>query len=316
MPLAGRRALELVRLSGNVIFVNYGNFAKPIFSVAGGRAYQSTYMLDGGNIQNLRIASAQVDIDPPVEVIQEFKVVQNGYAAEYGGSASGILMSTTKSGTNNFHGSAFEFFRNDELDAAGFFAPTEGTRKIKAPLRYNLFGGTLGGPIIHNRTHFFAGYEGTRRTDGSTQILTVPTDRERNGDFSQTVNSRRPHDPHLRPNHHARLGQHLHARSLPGQRHPGRQDRPRRERLSEVLAAAEPPGHRHRRPELQRQPRPGLHPQQRHLARRITPSATTTASTSASSITAIPTSTPASCPSRKPIPPTPSAPSFAGRPLT
>ncbi|MFB3825181.1 MAG: carboxypeptidase regulatory-like domain-containing protein [Bryobacteraceae bacterium] len=190
MPLAGRRALELVRLAGNVVFINYSNNAKPIFSVAGGRAYQSMYMLDGGNIQNLRIASAQVDIDPPVEVVQEFKVVQNAYAAEYGGSAAGILVSTTKSGSNNFHGSAFEFFRNDAMDAPGFFAPTDGTRKLKAPLRYNLFGGTLGGPIIHNRTHFFAGYEGTRRSDGSTQILTVPTARQRAGDFSETVDSR------------------------------------------------------------------------------------------------------------------------------
>jgi len=99
MPLANRRALELVRLSSNVVFVNYSGDAKPRFAVAGGRAYKSTYMLDGGNIQNIRMASAQVDIDPPVEVIKEFRVVQNSYAAEYGGSASGVLISTTKSGT-------------------------------------------------------------------------------------------------------------------------------------------------------------------------------------------------------------------------
>lgn len=189
MPLASRRALELVRLSGNVVFVDYAGNSKPRFSVAGGRSYQSNYMLDGGNIQNLRIASAQVDIDPPVEVVQEFKVLQNGYSAEYGGSASGVLVSTTKSGTNQFHGSLFEFFRNEALDAPNFFAPTEGNRKIKAPLRYNLFGGTLGGPISRNRTHFFAGYEGTRRSDGETQILTVPTAQQRAGDFSQTFNA-------------------------------------------------------------------------------------------------------------------------------
>jgi len=186
MPLANRRALELVRLSSNVVFVNYSGDAKPRFAVAGGRAYKSTYMLDGGNIQNIRMASAQVDIDPPVEVIKEFRVVQNSYAAEYGGSASGVLISTTKSGTNHFHGSAFEYFRNDRLDAAGFFAPTEGTKKVKAPLRYNLFGGTIGGPIIKNKTHFFTGYEGTRKSDGGTQILTVPTALQRAGDFSQT----------------------------------------------------------------------------------------------------------------------------------
>jgi hypothetical protein len=187
MPLAGRRALELVRLSSDVIFVNYSGDAKPQFSVSGGRSYKSTYVLDGGNIQNIRFASLQVDIDPPVEVIKEFKVIQNGYPAEYGGSGSGVLISTTKSGTNQFHGSAFEFFRNDKLDAAGFFAPTQGTTKIKAPLRYNLFGATLGGPVIRNRTHFFAGYEGTRRRLGNTQILTLSTAEQNRGDFSQTL---------------------------------------------------------------------------------------------------------------------------------
>lgn len=186
MPLGGRRALELVRLAPNVIFVNYGGFAKPRFSVAGGRAYKSTYMLDGGNIQNIRMASLQVDIDPPVEVIKEFRVVSNTYAAEYGASASGVIVSTTKSGTNELHGSGFWFLRNDKLDAAGFFAPTQGDKKIKAPLRYNLFGGTVGGPIIRNRTHYFVGYEGTRQSNGTTQILTLPTELQRRGDFSQT----------------------------------------------------------------------------------------------------------------------------------
>lgn len=190
MPLAGRRALELVRLSSNVVFVDYSGDAKPQFAVAGGRGYKSSYMLDGGNIQNIRMASAQVDIDPPVEVIQEFKVVSNGYAAEYGGSASGVLISTTKSGTNQIHGSGFEYFRNDTLDAAGFFAPVRDGRKVKAPLRYNLFGGTLGGPIVRNKTHFFAGYEGTRKSDGSTQVMTVPDALQKAGDFSRTFNGK------------------------------------------------------------------------------------------------------------------------------
>ena len=258
MPLAGRRALELVRLSGNVIFVDYANNSKPRFSVAGGRSYQSGYMLDGGNIQNLRIASAQVDIDPPVEVVQEFKVLANGYPAEYGGSASGLLVSTTKSGTNQFHGSLFEFFRNDRMDAAGFFAPTDGERKVKAPLRYNLFGGTVGGPIIRNRTHFFAGYEGTRRSDGSTDILNMPTERQRAGDFSQTLNAGRPPDPDLRPGDPA---------AVPGQHHPRQPHRPGGEGAAAVLRAAEPRrGEPGRGAELLRQQGADLHPQQHHVA--------------------------------------------------
>ena len=108
-------------------------------------------------------------------------------------------MSSTKSGTNEFHGSAFEYFRNDALDAAGFFAPVEEGEKTKAPLRYNLFGGAAGGPILRNRTHFFAGYEGTRWSSGGTQVLTVPTAHQRAGDFSQTLDGRGRLVTHLRP---------------------------------------------------------------------------------------------------------------------
>lgn len=189
MPLGNRRALELARLAGAVVWVNYSGLAKPNFSLAGGRVQNQMFWLDGGSIQNMRLGIGQVDIDPPVEVIREFRVIQNNYSAEYGGSAGGLIVSTSKSGTNEIHGSAFEYFRNDALDAAGFFAPVQGDRKIKAPLRYNLFGGTLGGPIRRDRTHYFAGYEGTRRTDGFTQTLTVPTELQRAGDFSQTLNT-------------------------------------------------------------------------------------------------------------------------------
>ncbi len=90
MPPANRLAPELVRLSSNVVFVNYSGDAKAQFAVAGGRSCKSAYLLDGGNVQNIRMASLRVDIDPPVEVIREFRVVQNGYAAEYGGSAGGV----------------------------------------------------------------------------------------------------------------------------------------------------------------------------------------------------------------------------------
>lgn len=190
MPLGNRRALELARLASATVWISYSGLAKPLFSLAGGRVENQMFWLDGGNIQNMRLGVGQVDIDPPVEVIREFRVVHNNYSAEYGGAAGGLVVSSTKSGTNQLHGSAFEYFRNDALDAAGFFAPTQGTRKIKAPLRYNLFGGTLGGPIVRDKTHYFVGYEGTRRTDGFTEILTVPTQLQRAGDFSQTFDTK------------------------------------------------------------------------------------------------------------------------------
>ena len=183
MPLNGRRALALVQMSAATVWVDYGGEAKPNFSLAGGRVQSQMFWIDGGAGQNMRLGAGQVDIDPPVEVIREFRVVQNNYAAEFGGSAGGLIITTTKSGTNRFRGSAFEYFRNDALDARNFFAAD------RPPLRYNLFGATLGGPIVKNRTHFFAGYEGTRRSTGLVDTFTVPTLEQRSGDFSQTTNN-------------------------------------------------------------------------------------------------------------------------------
>src|SRR5262249_60775009 len=88
----------------------------------------------------------RVDLAPPVETVQEVKVLSNNYAAEYGGSAGGVIIATTKSGGNQFHGSLFEYLRNDALDAANFFAPVVNGEKQKAPLRYNVFGRTPAGP--------------------------------------------------------------------------------------------------------------------------------------------------------------------------
>jgi hypothetical protein len=183
MPLNGRRALSLVALSAATVWVSYGGEAKPNFSLAGGRVQSQMFWIDGGGGQNMRMGVGQVDIDPPVEVIREFRVVQNTYSAEFGGSAGGLIISTTKSGTNQFHGSAFEYFRNDKMDARQFFAAD------RPSLRYNLFGATAGGPIRKNKTHFFAGIEETRKSTGAVDILTVPTLEQRRGDFSQTTNA-------------------------------------------------------------------------------------------------------------------------------
>jgi len=202
LPLGDRRTLNLVRTVGAAVFVDYDAGRKPNFSLAGGRTQSQMFWIDGGSGQNMRLGIGQVEMDPPVEVVQEVKVLTNNYSAEYGGSAGGVIVTTTKSGTNEFHGSLFEYFRNDALDAAGFFVPVVDGRKQKAPLRYNIFGGTLGGPLWlpkkvfgpagydgHNRTFFFFGYEGAPRNEGVTRIFTVPTLLERHGDFSQTFNA-------------------------------------------------------------------------------------------------------------------------------
>ncbi len=190
MPLGDRRSMNLIKMTGAAVFVNYDSGQKPNFSLAGGRTQSQMFWIDGGAGQNMRLGIGQMDVDPPVDTVQEVKILANNYSAEYGGSAGGVIIATTKSGTNQFHGSASEYFRNDALDASDFFAPIVDGRKQKAPLRYNVFGGTLGGPVRRQKTFFFVSYEGSRRRTGATRVLTVPTDAQRRGDFSQTLDAR------------------------------------------------------------------------------------------------------------------------------
>jgi len=189
IPLGDRRSMNMVNLMGAAVFVNYDAGQKPNFSLAGGRTQSQMLWIDGGSGQNMRLGIGQMDIDPPVEALQEVKILSNNYSAEFGGSAGGVIVSTTKSGDNRFRGTLFEYVRNEKLDAANFFAPVSGKQKVKAPLRYNVFGGTLGGPIRREHTFFFFSYEGARRRDGFTSTLTTPTELQRAGDFSQTLNA-------------------------------------------------------------------------------------------------------------------------------
>ena len=189
MPLGDRRSMNMINITGGAVFVNYDSGQKPNFSLAGGRTQSQMFWIDGGTGQNMRLGIGQIDTDPPVETLQEVKVMANGYAAEYGGSAGGVIIATTKSGTNQFRGSLFEYLRNNRLDSPSFFAPIADGRKVKAPLRYNVFGGTVGGPVRRDKTFFFFSYEGSRRRDGAISTLTVPTDLQKAGDFSQTFNA-------------------------------------------------------------------------------------------------------------------------------
>lgn len=175
LPLGNRTSMNIVALTGGAVFIDSANY-----SLSGGRTKSSMTWLDGGSGQNIRIGIGTAEVSPPVDTVQEIGVVSNNYAAEFGGSAGGIVIQTTKSGTNTFHGTAYEFLRNDALDASGYFATT------KPKLRYNVFGGTIGGPIRRDKTFFFFGFEGTRQKTGSTTTLTVPTLAQRAGDFSQT----------------------------------------------------------------------------------------------------------------------------------
>ncbi len=180
MPLESRRTAGLVRLLGAVAFNNEtGGEQVPMFSMAGGRSQNQMWQLDGAVVQNMSLGVAQLQLNPPAESLQEFKAEMSNFSAEFGRAGGGLILMTTRSGTNEFHGSAYEFLRNQALDTRTFFAPR------KAPLRYNIFGGSLGGPAIKDKTFFFANYEGARRRDGVTlSNLIVPHAPERNGDFS------------------------------------------------------------------------------------------------------------------------------------
>ena len=191
MPLGDRRAMNLIEITGAAVFVDYDSGSKPNFSLAGGRSQSQGFYIDGGTAQNMRIGVGQIDTDPPVESLQEVKVLSNAFSAEYGSSASGVIVTNTKSGSNQFKGSLFEYLRNQVLDPPNYFAPIVDGKKDKPALRYNVFGGTIGGPIRHDKTFFFFSYEGSRRRDGSIRTMTVPTELQKTGDFSQTYNGRK-----------------------------------------------------------------------------------------------------------------------------
>jgi carboxypeptidase family protein/TonB-dependent receptor-like protein len=182
LPLPNRAASSLVALAPGVVMIDTGagtaeNY--PVFSVAGGRARNQNFILDGGNASNaVGLTRAQQLTNLPVDAMQEFKVITNNYSAEYGHSTGGVVSMSTRSGSNTFRGTAFESFRNDSLDAKNFFATT------KPPIRLNQFGGTFGGPIQAGKTFFFGSWERTRQLTSDTVVSTVPTMLNRIGDFS------------------------------------------------------------------------------------------------------------------------------------
>ncbi len=180
MPLQSRRSASLVRLMGNISFRSEdGGEQVPKFSMAGGRSQNQMWTLDGSVVQNMAIGTQQLALNPPAESLQEFKAEMNNYSAEFGRAGGGFIVMTTRSGTNQYHGAAYEFFRNNAMDARNFFAAET------APLRYNIFGASVGGPIKKNKTFFFFNYEGARRRDGVTYSGDdVPHAIEKTGDFS------------------------------------------------------------------------------------------------------------------------------------
>jgi len=201
LPLNGRNIFNLAALVPGVFMVRQTNgiadsFTANRFIVNGGQESTGDILLDGvtatvsHNISTIPAVSAI----PSVEGIQEFKIQTNAYSAEYGRSGGGLVTLVTKSGSNDLHGSLYEFLRNSKLDANNFFQNRAG--RPLGSFKRNQFGASLGGPISipklyngKNKTFFFFDYEGQRILAASPALHTVPSALEKAGDFSQTFNA-------------------------------------------------------------------------------------------------------------------------------
>ncbi|HEV3200317.1 MAG TPA: carboxypeptidase regulatory-like domain-containing protein, partial [Bryobacteraceae bacterium] len=187
MPLNGRDFNDLAFLVAGVQSAEQGGKGSP-YVVNGARADASNVTIDGLNDFNPRDAGAQAR--PPLDSLQEFKLQTSGYSAEYGRLAGGVVTMVLRSGTNQPHGSIFEYVRNDLFDARIFFAATNNK------LRQNQFGGTVSGPVVipkryngHDRTFFLVSWESVREVAGSNNLGVVPSLLERQGDFSQSFDA-------------------------------------------------------------------------------------------------------------------------------
>ena len=191
LPLNGRDFVQLTRLipgvtrgvpgSNNDGASNEGWRMSSTIVANGMRTRDNNFLLDG--IDNNELNLNTVIIFPSVDAIEEFKVQTSTYSAEFGRANGGVVNIQIKSGTNAFHGSGFEFLRNDKFDANDLFNNKFG--RAKPAFRQNQFGGTLGGPIRHDQTFFFIDYQGWRVRNAQTYLSSVPTDLMRAGDFSE-----------------------------------------------------------------------------------------------------------------------------------
>lgn len=192
-PLNGRNVLDLALLQPGVTETNGDNVGSGKYSVAGGRSDSVTFLLDGG--LNNDLLDNSVVFNPNPDTVAEFRILESNYSAEYGRNGGGIISVVTKSGTNQWHGSAFEFLRNDAFNANTFFNKNnlDPTQNLPRPvLKRNQYGGTFGGPISipkllngKDRFFFFVGYQGQRLSaQQATGVNTVFTPTQLKGDFS------------------------------------------------------------------------------------------------------------------------------------
>jgi Carboxypeptidase regulatory-like domain len=187
LPLASRNYIQLTLLAPGSVNPNPMTMTGAQTSANSGRPYingnreqANNFILDG--LDNNQVSDNLVGYTPSPDAIQEFNLITNNASAEFGNFQGGIVSVTIKSGTNEFHGSAFEFFRNDVLNANSWSNNFSGLDKPQQ--RWNQFGGSIGGPIIKDKLFFFADYQGLRNINPAPAAITVFTNAQRQGDFS------------------------------------------------------------------------------------------------------------------------------------
>src|SRR5919108_2671040 len=191
LPLNGRSWTDLATLQPGVDAIqtqpsfetgaDRGNrgFGQQL-TISGARPQQNNYRLDGASLNDYANGGpgSVLGGNLGVDAIQEFSVLTSNYSAEYGKTSGGVVNAVTRSGTNSFHGSVYEFLRNSKLDAKNFFDPANQPIPL---FRRNQFGGAVGGPLVKKHTFFFADYEGIRQAKGSSADYFVPSQNARNG---------------------------------------------------------------------------------------------------------------------------------------
>ena len=196
VPLNGRSYIDLLKLQPGVSPYSHsqdsstsgvgatqvsGDLDNGQQSVNGGRTGSNAFMVNGANAEEgVHNGAAMI---PNLDSIAQFRIITNNFDAEYGNYSGGQINVVTKSGTNQYHGTVFDFLRNTDLDARNYYSPTRGV------FIQNQFGGTVGGPIRKNKIFWFADYQGTRQILGQTQSYPVPSDADRTGDLTDQASS-------------------------------------------------------------------------------------------------------------------------------
>jgi hypothetical protein len=184
LPLNGRNFMQLATLTPGVITSRgtakdfTGGFGGTQLAIGGARPEQTGYLMDGTNIADIsdKAPSSMAGVMLGVDTVREFNVMTHGYNAEFGRAAGGVMSAVTKSGSNQIHGSVFEFHRDDALDSKNYFATGD-----PAPFQRDQFGGTFGGPLVQNRLFYFGSYEQLRDRNSVTQFARLPNANAHNG---------------------------------------------------------------------------------------------------------------------------------------